>query len=70
MSKFDTRISAYGPNGNTMFVLAAAGSMMKQLGVDRGEIAALRGKVFSSGSYQEAMDAIREWFPVDCEEDA
>lgn len=68
MSKFDTVIDAHGPNGNTMFILAATVGLMKSFAVAPDEISALRDKVFNSKSRADALAAIREWFPVETDD--
>lgn len=69
MSKFSTTIPAHGSNGNTLAILGAATSMMRQIRVSSDDIAALQLKVMNSGSRAEAIAAIREWFPVETDDD-
>jgi len=64
MSKFETVIPATGSYGNVFMVLGSATRMMKQLGVDQGEIERLRSNVMFAGSYKEAINFIRCYFPV------
>lgn len=42
--------------------------MLKQLSIEQSEIDKLRSQVMGAGSYTEALDFIREWFPVDADE--
>lgn len=65
MAKFKTTIDATGSNGNIFAVLGAARIMMRQLDVPKEDLTALGAKVMAASSYKEAIDAIREWFPVD-----
>ena len=64
MPRYTTLINATGQDGNTLFVLANASRMMRELGHDQDEIKALAKHVFGSKSCREAIDHIREWFPV------
>lgn len=70
MSKFSTPILAHGPHGNTLMILGAATSMMREIGVSRDEISALQAKVMDAGSRAEAIAAIREWFPVETDDES
>lgn len=67
MPKFTTVINATGPNGNIFAVLGNATVLMKELRISPFEIQSLREKVFGSKSYEEALDHIREYFPVKTE---
>ncbi len=69
MSRFTTRISINGPSGNIFSVLGAATSMMRQIRIDNTEIEKLSEAVMSAGSYKEALNHIREWFPVGDEDE-
>jgi hypothetical protein len=69
MSKFTTVIPAMGPDGNVFVVLANAVSLMRRLNVDPNEVHALRQTVLDAKSYDEAIAAVREWFPVDTGEE-
>ena len=69
MSKFNTVIDAPGPAGNIFAVLGTATGFLRQLRIDSTEIVALREAVMNSSSYDEALDHIREWFPVDTGDD-
>lgn len=70
MSKFTTRIPAYGSQGNIFAVLGHATNLMKQLEINPKEIEKLRNDVMSSENYEQALEYVREWFPVDSDEAA
>lgn len=67
MSKFETKIQAYGESGNVFAVLGNATRMMKQLNVPEVEIDSLRAAVMDSDSYDQALTHIEVWFPVERE---
>ena len=67
--RFSTRIPQSGSAGNIMVMLGCARSLMKQLRVDSVEIEALSAEVMAAGSYAEACDLIRRWFPLEDDED-
>jgi hypothetical protein len=69
VSRFTTVIRATGPDGNVFAVLGAATRLMRKLSVDPNEVDALRAKVLDAKSYDEAIAAVREWFPVDTGEE-
>lgn len=63
--RFETVISARGPDGNTYAILGLALGMMRQLGIEASVRTDLSVRVRSAASYKEACDVIREWFPVE-----
>lgn len=63
--RFTTVIRAYGPSANVYAVLGTALNYMRQLDVPKEDRDALAAKVKAAGSYAAALDAVREWFPVD-----
>jgi predicted benzoate:H+ symporter BenE len=65
MPKFTTPISISGPDRNIFVVCGTARAMMRQLGRSEAELAALTNAVMTAGSYETALDAVREWFPVE-----
>lgn len=70
MSMFSTRIDATGPRGNIFSILGAACQLMEQIGVAPHKITKLRADVAGSNHYSEAVAHVREWFPVDLEDEA
>ena len=68
MPRFTTPIPAYGPSGNVFAVMATACRLMRELDVTQPEILAFTNKVMRARSYPEALDVVREWFPVDLED--
>lgn len=52
-------VNLNGPEGNTLVLLGKATTAMRQAGVDKAEIDALRDNVFS-GDYENALKAIQE----------
>ena len=69
MPRFETTIPTHGPHGNVFAILGNATSLMRQLGIPKKDIAELRGQVTNAKTYDEACDAVREWFPVGTDED-
>lgn len=67
MSKFETTIPTHGPDGNIFAVLGNATRMMKQLNVSQIEIDSLRAAVMDSDSYEQALNHIEIWFPIERE---
>lgn len=67
MSKFETLIPTSGPDGNIFAILGTVRRLMRELGVPQSEIDALIKKIMSAASYEEALDAVREWFPLECD---
>ena len=63
---FSTRIDARGPAGNVFAVIGTAARLLRQLGRD-SDADALAEKAMSAQSYDEALAAVREWFPVDAD---
>jgi hypothetical protein len=64
MPRFNTVIPTDGPSGNINVILANAMSLMKQLDVPDIDRVILRSAVTRSLNYEEACNAIREWFPL------
>lgn len=67
MSKFETKIPTHGPDANIFAVLGNAVRLMKQLNVSQVEIDSLRAAVMDSDSYDQALQHIEVWFPVERE---
>ena len=68
-SQYTTRISTDGPAGNIFVVLSTATARLKQLRHKRTEIEAFAKRVMSTKSYADALNVIREYFPVDSDND-
>lgn len=69
-SRYSTRIDATGPNGNVFAIIGAAVQLMRQLpGMEPSEIDYFRKKVMAAKSYKEAVALVREWFPVDLDDE-
>ena len=69
MSFFQTRIDGRGPNGNIFAIVGAAVSLMRQLEWDQSRTAGFRKTVLAAKSYKEAVALVREWFPVDLDDE-
>lgn len=69
MSRFRTTIDATGPAGNIFVVLGTARGFLGQMGVDPSEIESVTKRVMAAQSYTDALSVIREWFPVETDED-
>jgi hypothetical protein len=67
MPRFTTPIQAYGTSGNVFAIMGTACRLMRELGVAQPEILAFTNNVMRARSYPEAIDVVREWFPVDLE---
>lgn len=65
MSKYQTKIDGRGPNGNIFAILGQARTFMRQLSEPKEEIDNLLKRVTESGSYEEAIAVIEEYFPVE-----
>ncbi len=61
---FSTVIDATGPGGNVAHVLAEACAMLRHLDVPADRIEALRARVGTAQSYDEAVAYVEAWFPV------
>lgn len=69
MSKFTTVIPTYGPGGNIFEIVGRARVLMRQLKVPNAEIEAMCKRVSSATSYEEACGVVREWFPLEGDEE-
>ncbi len=65
LPRFTTVISATGPQGNIFAILGTACQFMRELDIPGEERKDFAQKVISAKSYAEAVEAVREWFPVD-----
>jgi hypothetical protein len=61
--KYAITIDARGPGGNIFAILAQARRLLQDLG-EGHLIGPLTEKVTGAHSYEEALDAIREYFPL------
>lgn len=68
-ARYVTRISAHGPGGNIFEILGKARVFARQLDVPAREIDAFSKRVMAAKSYSDALAVVREWFPVDTDED-
>lgn len=64
-SFYSTRIDATGSRGNIYAVLGTALGFLRQLGVSELERTSFAKHVRAATSYEEALDRVRELFPVD-----
>ena len=69
MSKYFTPIRAYGPEDNIFAVLGKARQLLRELSAPPEEITELTDRVLAAGCYTAAIGVIREWFPVDLDEE-
>ena len=67
MPRFTTVIPASGPLGNIFAIVGTACRHMRELDVPQQEISAFTDKVMLATSYREAVEVVREWFPVELE---
>ena len=68
-SLFTTRINGTGPGGNLFEIVGKARVLMRQLDITRADIDAFSKRVMAAGTYADAIAVVREWFPVDLDED-
>jgi len=68
MPRFTTPIPAHGSSGNIFAIVATACQFMRELDIAQPEINAFTARVMNAKSYSEAVDVVREWFPVDLED--
>lgn len=61
---FDTVIDGSGVNGNILFVVGQAGSMLRQIGVPGDKITELYERVAQASSYEEAVGYVERYFSV------
>lgn len=61
--KYDLTIDARGPNGNIFAILGEARRLLQALG-DGDLVGPLTEEVTSAHSYEQALDAVREYFSL------
>lgn len=67
--RYTTPINGRGPDGNVFVITSTARIRLKRLGHPREEIEAFTARVMDSKSYRDALSIIREFFPVDIDDD-
>lgn len=68
MSRFSTVIPTYGPAGNIFEIAATALRLMRELGVPLADQNNLVAEIAGSHSYKAAKALVREWFPLEEDE--
>ena len=64
MSRFTTPIHAIGPAANIYAIVGVACAHMRHLDIAPPDIEAFKTRVRNAQSYRNAVDIVREWFPV------
>ena len=69
-ARFTTRIPAHGSGGNIFEISGKARVLARQTGLPTREIDEFSKRVMATRSYADALAVVREWFPVDTDEDS
>jgi|HubBroStandDraft_1064217.scaffolds.fasta_scaffold09816_11 hypothetical protein len=69
MAKFSTVIDGTGSRGNVMDIIGTARVLMRKIGVSPEDISDLTKRSMNAPSYKDAVNVVREWFPVELDED-
>lgn len=68
-SRWTSRIDATGSGGNIFAVIGTARRFMREIRLPQGEIDDMTARAQGAGSYDEALAVVREWFPVDTDDE-